>query len=248
MKMATARIRAGSILRESMSQASQLSPELARGLLQLARALLAAARNWTLYPPDHPTVRASVSRLSDAIKQTTAGAIFSIGITPETLLIEGAAADAGQGGIGEAAALLHDRDLLRITVVGDVPDDAVHAPLRVLAPDTHDRPQRGGPERIWKTDGHPSIQLEQIDYATLLARDEGVVAEPARRDDLWKSIVLSITSALTVFDEAAQDRILAIAGSAPDIGDLATAVASPRCAMDGSPMITSQPTPALPAS
>ena len=70
-----------------MSQASQLSPELARGLLQLARALLAAARNWTLYPPDHPTVRASVERLSDAIKQTTAGAIFSVGITPQTLLI-----------------------------------------------------------------------------------------------------------------------------------------------------------------
>ena len=43
-------------------------------------------------------------------------------------------------------------------------------------------------------------------------------------DDLWKSIVLSIASALTVFDEAAQERILAIAGSAPDIGDLATAV------------------------
>ncbi len=223
-----------------MSQASQLSPELARGLLQLARALLAAARNWTLYPPDHPTVGASVSRLSDAIAQTTGGAIFSIGITPGTLMIEGAAADTGQGGIAEAAALLHDRDLLRITFVGEVPPGAVQALLGVLTLDTDDRRRRGGPARIWEKDGHPSIQLEQIDYASLLARDEGIVAEPARRDDLWKSIVLSITNALTVFDEAAQQRMLAIAGSAPDIGDLATAVAAPRCAMDGSPMITSQ--------
>src|SRR5213592_4807021 len=101
-----------------MAQVSQLSPELARGLLQLARALLAAARNWTLYPPEHPTVRASVSRLSDAIKQTTGGAIFSIGITPHTLLIESASADTGPSGIGEAAAFLHDRDLIRITFVG----------------------------------------------------------------------------------------------------------------------------------
>jgi len=223
-----------------MSQASELSPELARGLLQLARALLAAARNWTLYPPDHPTVRASVSRLADAIKQATAGAIFSIGITPDTLLIEGASADAGQGGIAEAAALLHDRDLLRITFVGDVPPDAVHSLLQILTLETGDRRKRGGPARIWEADGHPSIQLEQIDYASLLARDEGSVPEPARRDDLWKSIVLSITSALTVFDEASQERILAISGSAPDIGDLATAVAAPRCAVDGSPMITSQ--------
>ena len=115
-----------------MPEASQLSPELARGLLQLARALLAAARNWSLYPPDHPTVGASVSRLSDAVKQTTAGAIFSIGITPETLLIEGAAADTGQTSISEAAALLHDRDLLRITFIGDVTPEAVHALLRVL--------------------------------------------------------------------------------------------------------------------
>src|SRR5947207_6372073 len=240
MMMSTARIGAGSILRESMSQASQLSPELARGLLQLARALLAAARNWTLYPPDHPTVRASVERLSDAIKQTTAGAIFSIGITPQTLLIEGASADTGQGGISEAAALLHDRDLLRITFVGEVPVEAAHSLLRMLTLETGDRRRRGGPVRIWESEGHPSIQLDQIDYASLLARDEGVVAEPARRDDLWKSIVTSITSALTVFDEAAQERILAIAGSAPDIGDLATAVAAPRCAVDGSPMITSQ--------
>src|SRR5215470_16816788 len=119
--MSTARIEAGSILRESMSEASQLSPELARGLLQLARALLTAARNWTLYPPEHPTVAASVARLSDAITQSTLGAVFSIGITPDTLLVEGAQADSTQGAIAEAAALLHDRDLLRITFVGEVP-------------------------------------------------------------------------------------------------------------------------------
>lgn len=222
------------------AEKAQLSPELARSLLGLARALLAATRNWSLYPPEHPTVRASVSRMTDAIRQTTGGAIFSVGITPTTLMIEAAAADPTQGGIGEAAALLHDRDLLRITFVGEVPDDAAHALLRLLVLDTDDRRKQGGPTKIWEKKGHPSIQLEQVDYASLLARDEGVVAEPARRDDLWKSIVTSITSALTVFDEAAQQRILAIAGSAPDIGDLATAVAAPRCAMDGSPMITSQ--------
>ena len=43
-----------------------------------------------------------------------------------------------------------------------------------------------------------------------------------------------------VFDERSQQRLLAIAGSAPDIGDLATAVMAPKCAVDGSPMITTQ--------
>ena len=67
------------------------------------------------------------------------------------------------------------------------------------------------------------------------------MAEPARRDDLWRSIVLSIVTAQkAVFDERAQERLLAISGSSHDIGDLATAVAAPKCTLDGSPMITSQ--------
>ena len=109
-----------------MSQTSQLSPELARGLLQLARALLVAARNWTLYPPEHPTVGISVSRLATAIRESSLGSVFSIGVTPDTLMVEGTAADATQSGIAEAATLLHDRDILRLTFVGDVPAEAGH--------------------------------------------------------------------------------------------------------------------------
>src|SRR5262249_10531124 len=151
---------------------SQLSPELSRGLLQLARALVVAARNWTLYPPEHPTVGISVKRLTDAIRESSLGGAFSIGITPDTLMIEGASADGAQTGIAEAAALLHDRDLLRLTFVGDVPPDAIHALLRVLALEPAQRRRRGGPARIWETEGHPSVSLEQIDYSKVLARDE----------------------------------------------------------------------------
>src|SRR4029077_19397527 len=70
---------------------------------------------------------------------------------------------------------------------------------------------------------------------------QGEVAEPARRDDLWKAIVLSISGGQqSMFDLRAQERLLAIAGSSPDIADLARAVMTPKCAVDGSPMITSQ--------
>lgn len=224
-----------------MSEGAQLSPELARGLLQLARALVAAARNWTLYPAEHPAVAASVARLSDAIQRSTLGAIFSVGITPDTLLVESAPADASQPAIAEAAALLHDRDVLRITFVGEVPQRALHAFLRLLALDASERRRLGGPARIWAVDGDPSLTLEQIDYEKVLAREGGHVPEPAKRDDLWRSIVLSIvTMQHTVFDEHAQERLVAIAGSVPDIGDLATAVSAPICGLDGSPMITSQ--------
>jgi HEAT repeat protein len=211
-------------------------------LLQVARALLVAARNWSLYPPEHPTVGVSVKKLGEAIHESSLGAIFSIGITPDTLMIESAAADANHTGIAEAAALLHDRDLVTLTFVGDVPEEALQAFLRILTLDAAERRARGGPAKIWLAEGgHPSIVMEQIDYEHLLTREEGEVAEPARRDDLWRSIVMSIAGGQqTVFDESAQARLLAIAGSAPDIADLAKAVMAPKCAIDGSPMITSQ--------
>ena len=224
-----------------MSQASQLSPELTRGLLHLARALLAAVRNWTLYPPEHPTVGASVERFAAAIHDSALGAAFSIGVTPDTLMIEGASADASQTGIAEAAAMLHDRDIASILVIGAIPPETIHAFLRLLTLDAADRRARGGPARIWAAEGHESLTLEQIDYAKVLAREDGAATEPAKRDDLWRSIVISIAGGhKAVFDQRAQERLLAIAGSAADIGDLATAVAAPKCTLDGSPMITSQ--------
>jgi HEAT repeat protein len=202
---------------------------------------MTAARNWTLYPPEHPAVGQSLDRLGAAIRQTAGGGIFAMGITPETLLIEGAPADRTQSAIADAAALLHDRDLLELAFIGEVPREALQAFLTVLALDATDRRDRGGPAQIWAVDGHPSIAMQQIDYRKVLEREKGEVPEAARRDDVWRSIVLSIaTGQKALFDERAQARLLAIAGSVGDIGDLATAVMAPKCTLDGSPMITSQ--------
>jgi HEAT repeat protein len=224
-----------------VSQVSELSPELTRGLLHMARALLAGVRNSTLYPPEHPTVRASVDRLTTTIRDSVLGAGLAIGVTPDTLMIEGVAADTAQGGIAEAAAMLHDRDIITITFTPGVPAESIQALLRVLTLDPAERRRRGGPSRIWGDEGDSSIAIEQIDYERLLAREAGEAAEPAKRDDLWRSIVVSIASGQkTIFDERAQERLLAISSSARDVGDLAVAVAAPKCTADGSPMITSQ--------
>jgi HEAT repeats len=224
-----------------MSQASQLSPELARDVLQLARAVLTATRNWTLYPPEHPAVAQSVSRLTDAVHQASSGAVFSMAVTPDTLLVEGAPADRGQTAIADAAALLHDCDILQLTFVGDVPVTALRTLLRILTLDAAERRSRGGPAQMWVAEGHPSVAIDQVDYKRVLDREQGDAPEPATRDDVWRSIVMSIASGQkTAFDQMAQARLLAIAGSPIAIGDLATAVIAPKYAMDGSPMITSQ--------
>ncbi len=224
----------------------QLSPELARGLLQVARSLLVATRNWSLYPPEHPAVEASAERLCEAIRQSSLGATFGIGITPDTLLIDGVAPPQTEGPITEAAALLHDRDLLHITFLGDVPYDGVTRLLRLLNVEAGERRRSGGPVNLWAKEGHPSLILEQIDYETLLARTEGDIPEPAKRDELWRSIVMTMSgSQKAIFDERAQQRMLDISGSPLDIGDLALDMMKPKCAVDGSPMLTSQATAVL---
>jgi HEAT repeats len=226
-----------------MSQVSQLSPELAKGLLQLSRAILAATRNWTLYPPEHPAVGQSVASLADALKAAAAGQMLAIGVTPDTLIVEGAQADRNQAAFAGLAALLHDRDVLQLTITGEVPPDALRVLLKIFALDAVERRARGGPAPLWQAEGHPAIHIEQIDYKKVLERDEDGDNQQDRRarDDLWRSIVTSIVAGLRVpFDERAQQRLLAIAGSPADIGDLATSVMAPKCAPDGSPMITSQ--------
>ena len=140
--------------------------------------------------------------------------------------------------IAEAARLLHDRDLLRLTFSGHVPPEAVAQLLRMLALDRETLRSRGGPEGVWREDGHGSITLEQIDYAHVL-EDKDARFERLH-DDLWKSIVHSIVSGQKMMDEIAQQRLLAIAADPAQIGELATAVMAQKCTPDGAPMITTQ--------
>jgi hypothetical protein len=68
---------------------SRFLAELTRQSIALARALSAAARNWALYPPEHPAVDTSVTRLAETVRQSTGGAAFTFGVTPSTLLVAG---------------------------------------------------------------------------------------------------------------------------------------------------------------
>jgi hypothetical protein len=221
----------------SQPQVAKLAPDLVKGVTSLARTLVAASRNWTLYPPDHPAVRASFERLSEAIQSATNDAVFSVGITPDNLMIESSPVPANPQVI-EAAKLLHDRDLLRLTFSGRVPAEAVSKLLHLLALDQTVLRQRGGPEGVWREDGDSSITLEQIDYVHVLEDKEEHAHQ--KHDDVWKSIVQSIVTGQKTMDELAQQRLLAIAGDAEEIGELAHAVMSTKCTADGAPMITTQ--------
>lgn len=221
-----------------MAEAASLSPELSRSVSALARALVTAARSWTLYPPDHPAVGGSVDRLRRALAEVAAGQGVLLGVTPETLLVEGIAAPAG-GPIAEAAGWLHHRDILQLSFAPAVPSAALHAFLSLLAEDIGSVRGKGGPAKAWAANGQASIGIEQIDFSSVF--EERDVKHPARRkDDLWRSIVRAVTDRRKTLDEAVQRRLFEISSDSVAIGELAQDVIAPNFAADGSPMLTSQ--------
>ena len=120
-----------------MADAPTLSPEVSRGVSTLARTLVAAARSWALYPPDHPAVRGSLDRLRSGITESSGGQIFTFGVTPDTLLVAGIAVGGRDAGaIAEAARWLHDRDILQMTFTGEIPVATLQKLLSVLSEDS----------------------------------------------------------------------------------------------------------------
>jgi hypothetical protein len=222
-----------------MTEITPLSPELSRSVSMLARSLVTAARSWSLYPPEHPALMASVERLAGILRETTNGQAFEFGVTPDTLLVGGAAVPIADRYIGEAAAWLHQRDILRMTFVGEVPSAGLNTLLALLAEDIAAVRARGGPAKAWKETGHPAIGLEQIDFSHVL--EERAVEHPARKkDDVWRAIVQAVTDRRKMLDDAVQRRLLEIAGDIGAISNLAEDVMAPARAADGSPMLTSQ--------
>ncbi|MDQ3148429.1 MAG: hypothetical protein M3Q38_00690, partial [Chloroflexota bacterium] len=174
-----------------MSEVTPLPPELSRSVSALARSLVAAARTWTMYPSDHPAVRASVERFGRTINDAGRQQMFGFGVTPDTLLLHGAPAAAAEGAVAEAAAWLHRRDILELSFSPDPPVSALQAFLALLSDDTTAVRQRGGPAAVWQAEGHPSIHIEQIDFSRVLKdRDDGTPAR--RKDDLWRTIVRAV--------------------------------------------------------
>lgn len=221
-----------------MADVPTLPPELCRSVVSVARTLVAAARSWTLYPSEHPAVRGSLDRLASAIAGAAAGGVFSFGVTPDDLLVEGIPVKRERV-TAEAAAWLHARDILQITVAGDVAPRALQPFLALLAEDPASVRRRGGPAAVWAEQRDRSILIEQIDFSRVL--EERDVEHPARRkDDLWRAIVRAVLEKRRALDETAHARLLDIAGDVVAIAQLAGDVMAPHYAADGSPMLTSQ--------
>ena len=221
-----------------MAQRTAPHADVTRNAVNLARAMTIALRSWGFYPPDHPAVGLAVDRLLAAMAEAAGTGLLQLAVTPKALLIDGAPLDSPDLSVSECAALLHDRDILQLTLVAAPPEPAVRALLTVLALDRAERRARGGPAAIWEAEGDASMLIEQIDYQEILERDfdEGA----ARRDATWKAIVQSIIMGRKTFSADEQQRLLEISRDVGAIGELGKDCKEAFCTPEGSPLVTTQ--------
>ena len=221
-----------------MAQRSVPPADRTKHAVHLARALTLGVRSWSFYPPEHPAVALAVDRLVAACTDAVTGGLLQIAVTPHALLIDGLPLETTDLSVAECAELLHDRDILQLTVVGPPPEAVVRSLLTMLSLDRETRRARGGPAVIWSTEDQTAFVLEQIDYQDLLERDadEG----PARRDATWKSIVRSIIMGRKVFTAEEQARLIEISRDVGAIGELCKDAKEAYVTPDGSPLVTTQ--------
>jgi len=222
-----------------MAQRAALPAEVAKHAVAFTRAMTVALRSWGFYPPEHPAVALAVERLVAAAADAASGGLMQIAVTPHELLIDSVLLESGDVSVAECAALLHDRDILQITVVAPPAEEVIRALLAVLTLDRATRRERGGPAAIWHEGHYPAILIEQIDYQEILEREFDEQGA-ARRDATWHSIVRSIVVGRQTFSPEEQQRLLEIARDAGAIGELSKDAKEPFCTPDGSPLVTTQ--------
>jgi hypothetical protein len=160
-----------------------LAPEVASRLAGFARACKAAARAVSLYPPEHPAIEVALSRLAAAAAAATEKEKFVVRVVPGNLLVDGKMSARPEPALGDLANILHGHLVGELTIHRGVDAASWRAFLALLAQDPQDVRAQGGIGRAWTTGAGHGIDLQEIDYAT-------IIKERASGDDAsWDTII-----------------------------------------------------------
>jgi hypothetical protein len=190
-----------------------LDSEAATLLTEFARACKAAARAVTLYPPSHPAIHISLSRLIDTAGRLTAAGPATFGVLPDNLLLGGRAAPRADQAVRETGALLHDH-MIGILTMHSSPGPEGWLPfLQLVSRPSDDVRRAGGVGRVWAATGQRYLDIQEIDYADIL-RDRG-----AGQDSRWDDIIRACLNLDSPLDDEALRHLVETCGSAERFGE-----------------------------
>ena len=152
--------------------ASPMSAERTAVLAEFARACRTAARSVSLYPATHPSIQASLSRVTAATGRLAPAGDISLTVHPDTLVIDGQVPARADQAIGEFAGLMHDRLVAALCVQKGADALDWHALLLLLARAPDELIAEGGIAKAWAAAGRNHFEIREIDYADVL-RERG---------------------------------------------------------------------------
>ena len=191
-----------------------MTVEQALVLTEFARACRTAARSVSLYPATHPSIQASLSRVTSAATRLMLVKEVTITVLRDTLMIDGRAPARPDQAINELAGLMHDRLIGALRVEREADGLDWHALLLLLAQSPEELIATGGIAQAWATAGRNHFEIREIDYAELLREREGAQTE-------WDQIIrLCLRGDANNLDEAALLSLLESLGDSHKFGEL----------------------------
>jgi hypothetical protein len=195
-----------------------LDQETTAKLTDFARACKAAARAVTLYPSSHPAIRLSMSRLLDAAARMTATGPVTMGVAPDNLLINGAAAAKPDQSVRETSALFHEHMIGILTLHSSADPDAWLPFLLLLAKPLDEIRAAGGVSRLWAATGRRHLEITEIDYADIL-RDRG-----AGQHSQWNDIIRACLNLDSPLDEETLKNLVDVCANAEKFTEFVVAL------------------------
>jgi hypothetical protein len=193
-----------------------MSGQNAAQLVELARSCRAATRAVSLYPTEHPAIRASLARLSGICERALEAGPWFLTVTPSEILLGGRRLPRPDAGVGELADLLHGHQIGQLVVHGGADGELWLKFVRLLATPIEDLQRQGGIARVWATTGGRPIEIREVDYgAVLRERESGDEAS-------WDLILKNCLQGDSVdLDEGALRMLAELAGNPDKLAELA---------------------------
>jgi len=191
-----------------------LAVDQSAALAEFARACKGAARAVSLYPRTHPSIRASLARLTSAAGRLMATRELTLLVYPDNLLLDGRAPARTDPAVAELAALFHERLVSELTIDREVDADDWHALLLLLAKSPEDLVHGGGFGKTFAASGGQHVSVREIDYAEVL-RERG-----GRRKADWDHIIACCLGDNRTLDERALNAVLDALGDTELFADL----------------------------
>ena len=214
----TAHEEAPSIINTPMSPplvTSPMSAEQTAVLADFARACRAAARSVSLYPETHPSVQASLSRITAAATRLVPAGDVTLAVFPDTLVIDGQAPARADQAIGEVAGLMHHHLVAALRIERGADAHDWHALLLLLARAPEELRAEGGIATAWAATGRGHFWLHEIDYAEVLRERLG------GNSTEWDQVInFCLQSGHGPLDEGALSALLGTLGDPAQFGGL----------------------------